>query len=111
MLSLSANSKIYLYQQPINISKSFEGLSSLVQSSFPGTLYTVAYFVFLNKSCSSMKLLSWDGDGSVIFYKRLEKGRFIINKKGKCELSRCEFLMLFEGIQPIHINKRFRCKT
>jgi transposase len=109
MLSLNSH-KIFLYRDPINISKSFEGLSALVQSSFPAELYTGAYFVFLNKSCKNIKLLAWDGDGYAIYYKRLEKGKFVINSNGKSSLSRREFLMLFEGIHPIHLDKRYKLK-
>lgn len=109
MLSLSSN-KIYLYKDPVDIRKSFDGLSALVESAFPEQLYTGAYFIFLNKSCRSMKLLAWDGDGFAIYYKRLEKGSFIINTKGKCSLTRREFLMLFEGIHPIHLDNRFKLK-
>jgi transposase len=109
MLSLS-NTKIYLYHEAINIGKSFEGLSALVESLFPGKLYTGSYFIFMNKHCNSMKLLAWDGDGFAIYYKRLSKGKFIINNNGKCDLTRREFLMLFEGIHPIHLEKRFKLK-
>jgi transposase len=109
MLNLNTQ-KIYLYREPINISKSFEGLSALVQSSFPGELYTGAYFVFLNRNYKSIKLLAWDGDGYAIYYKRLEKGKFVINSNGKCCLTRREFLMLFEGIHSIHLDKRYKLK-
>ncbi len=109
MLSLNS-SKIYLYTQPVNMHKSFEGLSALIQQSFPGELYTGAYFVFLNKSSKCIKILVWDGDGYAIYYKRLEKGRFLVNGNAKSSLTRREFLMLFEGIKPVHLDKRFKLK-
>ena len=109
MLSLN-NNKIFLYDKPINISKSFEGLSALVELSFPGELHTGAYFLFLNRNRKSLKLLVWDGDGYAIYYKRLEKGKFIINNKGKCNLTRREFLMFFEGIYPKRLDNRFSMK-
>ena len=88
--------------------KSFEGLSAIVQESFPGELYTGAYFIFLNKRCISMKILVWDGDGYAIYFKRLEKGRFYLDSRVKCNLTRREFLMLFKGIKPIHLDARFK---
>ncbi len=90
--------------------KSFEGLSSIVQQEFPGELYTGAYFIFLNKNCKCMKILTWDGDGYAIYYKRLEKGRFFVNSNVKCNLTRREFLMLFEGIKAAYTDTRFSLK-
>lgn len=103
-------SAIYLYQKPIHINKSFEGLSTLVQDSFPGQLLTGRCFIFLNRYHNKMKILYWDSDGFVIFYKRLEKGSFYVSADGKSELSRREFLMLFEGIKPLKLEKRFSLK-
>lgn len=109
MLSLNAN-KIYLHSKPVNMHKSFEGLSAVVQQSFPGELYSGAYFVFLNKNSKCMKVLVWDGDGYAIYYKRLEKGKFIINNNGNCSLTRREFLMLFEGVKAKYLDNRFSLK-
>ena len=106
MLNITSQ-QFFLYSRPVNMHKSFEGLSALVQHEFPGELYTGAYFIFLNKSCKCMKVLVWDGDGYAIYYKRLEKGRFLVDSNAKCNLTRREFLMLFEGIKPVRLDKRF----
>ena len=90
--------------------KSFEGLSAIVQQSFPGKLYTGSYFVFLNKSSKCIKILAWDGDGYAIYYKRLEKGIFFVNSNAESKLTRREFLMLFEGIKPVRLDSRFSFK-
>ena len=89
---------------------SFEGLSNLVEMLFPGQLLTGAYFIFLNKNRSKIKIITWDRDGLLIFYKRLEKGRFAVDESGRMELSRREFQMLFEGIKPRSLNRRFSLK-
>jgi transposase len=54
-----------------------------------------------------MKVLYWDGDGFVIFYKRLEKGSFAVKKDGPPFIPRREFLMLLEGITPKRLQTRF----
>ena len=87
--------------------KSFEGLSALVERAFPWQLYTGAYFVFLNKNRQKIKLLTWEGDGYAIYYKQLEKGKFFVDCNGKSNLSRREFMMLFEGVKPMHVDRRF----
>ncbi len=35
-----------------------------------------ALFVFIGKRRQSLKILSWDGSGVVMFYKRLDRGTF-----------------------------------
>ena len=103
--------KFYFYAVPINMHRSFEGLSALIQSAFPGELFTGAAFIFLNRSRDKIKLMFWDGDGYMILYKRLEKGRFFISDNGKSELTRREFLMLFEGIKPKYLDRRFSAQN
>ena len=89
---------------------SFEGLSNIVEQKFPGQLLTGAYFVFLNKPRDKIKIITWDRDGLLIFYKRLEKGRFPIDENCRTELTRRQFQMLFEGIKPRSLNRRFSLK-
>lgn len=105
------NGKFYFYAMPVNMHRSFEGLSALIQQSFPGELLTGSAFIFLNRCRDKIKLIFWDGDGYVILYKRLEKGRFFVSSNGKTELTRREFLMLFEGIKPKYLDRRFSIKN
>jgi transposase len=54
-----------------------------------------------------MKILFWDGDGFVIWYKRLEKGTFSCKWGSEVTLDRRAFLMLLEGITPKRLQSRF----
>ena len=87
--------------------KSFEGLSQLIEVSYPGNLLTGALFLILNRRRNLIKILYWDGDGFVIWYKRLEQGTFSACFSGHNELSRQQFTMLLEGVVPRRLNKRF----
>lgn len=102
----SAN-RIFLYDRCIDMRKSFEGLSLLIESAYPDRLLTGALFLFLNRRRNLIKILYWDGDGFVIWYKRLEQGTFSDCFSGQGELSRQQFTMLLEGIVPRRLNKRF----
>jgi transposase len=99
--------RIFLYDQCVDMRKSFEGLSRLIESSYPGNLLTGALFLFLNRRRNLIKILYWDGDGFVIWYKRLEQGTFSACFSGHDELSRQQFTMLLEGVVPRRLNKRF----
>ena len=107
MLTLPGNPRLFLCQSPVNMRKSFEGLSALVEHLFPGGLLTGAFFIFLNRKQDHMKVLYWDTDGWVIWFKRLEKGSFPKKEGEKVTLTRREFLMLLEGITPKRLQPRF----
>jgi transposase len=107
MLIVPANARLFLCQTPVRIHKSFEGLSAIVEQMFPGQLLSGAFFIFLSRRKDHMKVLYWDGDGFVIFYKRLEKGSFAAKKDGPPSMPRREFLMLLEGITPKRLQTRF----
>jgi transposase len=64
-------------------------------------------FVFVNRRRNLLKLLYWDGDGLAQWYKRLEKGTFRISPDGRTQLTRREFVMLLEGIEPKGMSPRF----
>ena len=98
---------IFLYQGAVDMRKSFNGLSCLVEVSFPQQLLTGSLFVFVNRRRNLLKVLYWHEDGLVQWYKRLERGTFKIGKSGKAKLSRREFSMLLEGVEPRRMNRRF----
>ncbi len=104
---VAANARLFLCRTPISMKKSFEGLSQLVEQLFPEKLLSGAFFIFLNRQKTHMKVLYWDGDGFAIFYKRLEKGTFTAKKEGAPQISRQEFLLLLEGVIPKRIQRRF----
>lgn len=106
MLAIPAQARLFLYQHPINMRKSFEGLSAAVEQSFPGEILSGALFIFLNRRKDHIKVLFWDGDGFAIYFKRLEQGTYLW--KGKtAAIDRKAFLMLLEGVVPKRIQKRF----
>lgn len=107
MLTIPSNARLFLCTARVSMHKSFEGLSAIVEKMFPKELLSGAFFIFLNRQRNCMKILYWDGDGFVIFYKRLEKGSFSTKREISSPLLRREFLMLFEGIEPKRLQHRF----
>jgi transposase len=106
MLQITGQTRFFFCTQAVNISKSFEGLSTLVENLFPNELLSGAYFLFLNRKKDHLKVLYWDVDGFCIWFKRLEKGAFCREKTGT-RLNRKDFLLLLEGIEPKRIQPRF----
>lgn len=106
MLSLGAT-PIYLYSEPTDMRKSYEGLSGLVESSFSGKLLSGALFVFINRRRTMVKALYWDEDGFAIWSKRLERGTFKLAATTGGLLSRRELALLLEGVEPRRLNRRY----
>lgn len=107
MLALPGKAKVFVYQDATDLRKGFEGLAAIVEQAFCTELTSGAYFAFLNRRKDRMKVLYWDGDGLVIWYKRLEKGRFSLKKSDSPIMSRREFFMLLEGIIPKRLQPRY----
>lgn len=105
---IPTNTRLFLCRHPVNMRKSFEGLSALVEELFPDMLLTGSLFIFLNRKRDHMKVLFWDEDGLVIWFKRLEKGSFAWKWGSESQLDRRAFLMLLEGVIPKKMQARYK---
>lgn len=108
MLALSGAPRIFIYQGPTHMGKGFEGLCALVSQKFSEPVTSGAYFVFMNRTKTRMKVLYWDNDGLALWYKRLEQGTFPKDKNQQALIDRRDFLMLLEGVVPKRKHKRFQ---
>jgi len=68
---------VYLACGPTDLRKQINGLSVLVSAVFELDPFSPALFCFCNKNKNRMKILTFDTDGFVLTFKRLEKGRFL----------------------------------
>jgi transposase len=107
MLTIPGNARLFICHHPVSMRKSFEGLSAIVEELFPSELLSGALFIFLNQRKDQMKVLFWDKDGLVIWFKRLEKGTFAWDWNSKSPIDRRAFLMILEGIVPKRLQLRY----
>ena len=89
--------------------KSFYTLSGLVRQSMNLDPLNGALFVFKNKANNSLKILYFDGDGFVIWYKKLTKGTFKFPdlEKQTCagiEVDPSTLRLILDGIEKLTIN-------
>ena len=72
-------------------------------------LYAGHLFVFVSKRRTHLKVLTWDGSGLVVFYKRLGRGKFVLplEKKGKgaATLDAQAFAKLLRGAQTVQVRR------
>jgi transposase len=76
MLRPADSMQVYLYAEPVDMRKSIDGLSVLVEQEMMLSPSMEALFVFCNRGRDKIKLLCWERNGFIVWYKRLEKQRF-----------------------------------
>jgi len=76
MLTIPPDKKIYVYTEPVDMRKAINGLMVILLESFHQNPQTGDYYLFTNRCRNKIKCLFWDKNGFVLYYKRLEKGRF-----------------------------------
>ena len=113
MIMLPSTARIFLCTRPTDMRKSFDGLSGLVQECFDQDLLTGHLFLFVNRRRDRIKLLHFDRDGLVIWYKRLEAGTFqmpVTAEPDGLELKPAQLAMILSGIdlRSARQRKRFR---
>ncbi len=111
MLSIPSGVQVYLCARPIDLRKSFDGLSAAVEVVFERSVLDGHLFLFLNKRRDRLKALWWDRDGCAIFYKRLERGCFELphdaDERGHVTLDATALAMLLGGV-PLATPRRPR---
>ena len=78
MLRLSLPGRVFLCTLPTDMRKSFDTLAALVESHLGQDALSGDLFVFRSRRGDRIKVLWWDEDGYAIWYKRLEKGSFVL---------------------------------
>ena len=76
MFGLEESRQYYVCQRYVRMNMGINGLSKIVGNELKRPLLNGDVFIFFGKSRQTVKLLCWDGDGFLLYQKRLEKGTF-----------------------------------
>ena len=76
MLRPKHSAQVYLYSGVVDMRISIDGLAALVEQELELSPMSEMLFVFCNRQRDKIKLLYWERNGFVLWYKRLEKQRF-----------------------------------
>lgn len=105
MFSLNEDNRIVMAQHPVDMRLGVNGMCGHVRKvgldPTSGDVY-----IFVGKSRTTMKLLHWERGGYVMYYKRLEQGRFhprifLRQGIGFRSMRWDELVLLMEGISPM----------
>jgi transposase len=115
---LPAAVRVFLCTRPTDMRKGFDGLQGIVREFLGQDPLSGHLFLFLNRRRDRIKLLWWDRDGLVIWYKRLEAGTFeqldpstsAGRNSGEAgtELSATELALLLTGVDLASARRRKR---
>ena len=115
MLSVTpaATTPIYLYTAPTDMRKGFAGLSGLVESASDLRVTGGGLFVFINRRRDRMKVLCFDGDGLVLWYKQLERGRYQLpvsatEADDRLPIDATQLRLILDGIDLNSVKRRKR---
>lgn len=105
------NVRVFLHQRPVDMRRSFTGLSGLVKQVLEEDPLSGSLFVFVNRRGNYLKALYWDRTGFCLWAKRLERGVFVRRHAGavKRVMSYTDLKLLLEGIEvhQVRYRKRF----
>jgi len=76
MLKIIDQTPVFLACGDTDMRKSINGLSAIVQNTFPLNPFDQALFVFCNRQRNRIKILTWEDNGFWLHLKRLERGHF-----------------------------------
>lgn len=102
--------RVWVYGQPADMRKSYDGLYALVRNAMRQDPLSGALYVFINRRGTQTKVLYWDRTGFCVWAKRLEQGRLVSDwrRMRDREMDWTELKLLLEGIEPGHRKKRYQ---
>lgn len=115
-LDASIRLRIWLCAGPTDMRCGFDRLSQLAEQVTGEDPLSGHLFAFRNRRGDRLKILYWERDGFVLFYKRLEAGQFKLPRLPKGEPPRAvrlrpsELAMLLDGIDlsSVKRSRRYR---
>jgi transposase len=109
MLSLPRSVRIYVASAPVDMRMGHNGLFAVVREQWKEDPFTGHLFVFFGRAHDRVKVLFWDRGGFVVYYKRLEKGRFRwprpTDEVAHVEVDGTDLAMLLDGIHLSRVKR------
>lgn len=102
--------RVYLYGQPVDMRRSYDGLHALVRNAMGLDPLSGHLFAFINRRGTQMKILYFDRSGFCVWAKRLEAGKFVSQwgqGSGTREMDYTGLKLMLEGVQVSGYRKRY----
>jgi transposase len=103
MIGSTRSVSVFAYGQPVDMRRSFDGLSCLVTQTLSLDPLSGDLFLFVSRNRKRAKVLFWDGTGLCVYGKRLERGRFTSvwskPEESQLRLTMTELQLFLEGTE------------
>ena len=112
MLHLHSSTNYYWYHGITDMRKGFDALCGIVQQHMNSNVLKGGVYIFINRKRNQIKLLTWEGDGLAIYYKRLEKGVYdlpvIAADNASASIDVLQLQLILQGIVLTSVQKKKR---
>jgi len=112
MLHLNSSTVYYWYNGAADMRKGFDALCGMVNQHGEANVLQGGVYIFVNRKRNQIKLLTWEGDGLAIYYKRLERGVYelpCIAPDSTCAtIDAVELQLILQGIVLSSVRKKKR---
>ena len=92
--------------------KGFDALCGMVNQHMQSNVLLGGVYIFVNRKRNQIKLLSWEGDGLAIYYKRLEKGVYelpaIAADSSSATIDAVQLQLILQGIILTSVRRKLR---
>ena len=79
IFNFTNDTRFYIFQDSVDMRKGIHSLYHIVQGAKDMNALSGDSFVFIGKNCKSIKILRWQKEGFVLYYKKLELGQYSLS--------------------------------
>lgn len=112
MFNLNESMNYYLCPLPTDMRKSFYTLSGVVADYMHQNVKDGDVFIFINRTCTIMKILHMEYGGLVIYHKKLESGTFKLplydEESHVFRMTWQSLMLMVQGIDADKVTRRKR---
>ena len=108
MIAVPAGVRVLVAAKPVDFRRGADSLAALAREELQRDPFSGVHIVFRSKRADRLKILTWDGSGLVLYWKRLEQGAFRWPpiSAGVMRLSASQFAALVDGLDWSRLHAR-----
>ena len=111
-MRLLPDGAIVLATEPVDLRRGHDGLATLVRTLWNADPYSGQLFIFYGKQLDRIKILFFSSGGFVVYFKRLERGKFsmpyVADGASHVTIDATSLAMLLDGVDLRSVRRTSR---